>query len=209
MKIEIWSDLICPWCYIGRRRLELALAQLGRREEIILRSFELGPGAQAQYPGTLNELLAHKYGVSIGQAEQMNARVTELAGRLGLEFRLDMARPGNSFDAHRLVHFAATRHQRDAAAEVIMHAYFTQSLPIGDRAALAELAPGFGLSEEEVLTMFASEAYSDVVRSDEQRAAQLGISAVPFFLFDGKVGISGAQEVDEFVRLLKDFTHQS
>ncbi len=205
MQIEIWSDVICPWCYIGKRRFEKALEQSGQRDEVnvIWRSFELDPKAAQLYPGTLNELLSRKYGVSPQQAEAMNARVAALAKEVGLEYRLANARPGNTFDAHRLLHFATAQQLGDRAIECIMHAYFSESLPVGDRVALAYLAPQFGIAENEVQAMLESDDYSDAVRSDELRAAKFGITGVPFFLFDEKSGISGAQPVEIFVEALQ------
>jgi predicted DsbA family dithiol-disulfide isomerase len=205
MQVEIWSDVICPWCYIGKRRFEQALAQFGQRENVnvIWRSFELDPNAPPQHPGTLEEMLARKYGVSPQQAAAMNARVTSLAQEVGLEYRLTNARPGNTFDAHRLLHFAASRQLGDRATERIMHAYFSESLPVGDRAALALLAPEFGITERDALAMLESDAYSDAVRADESRAAAFGISGVPFFVFDEKSGISGAQPVEMFAEALQ------
>ncbi|MEO7621749.1 MAG: DsbA family oxidoreductase [Gallionella sp.] len=205
MQIEIWSDVICPWCYIGKRHFEQALAQYGRRETvaIIWRSFELDPDAASQYPGTLEERLARKYGVSLQEATAMNARVTSVAAAVGLEYHLSKARPGNTFDAHRLLHFAASRQMGDRATECIMHAYFSAALPVGDRAALARLAPEFGISESEALAMLESDAYADAVRADEARAAAFGISGVPFFVFDEKSGVSGAQPVEVFAEALQ------
>ena len=205
MKIEIWSDVICPWCYIGKRRFEMALANFAQRDsvQVIWRSFELDPQAPKQHPGTLEERLAHKYGVSLQQAAAMNARVTGVAKEVGLEYRLDYARPGNTFDAHRLLHFAAARQLGDHATERIMHAYFSEALPVGDRAALGRLAPEFGIAEKEALSMLESDAYADAVRADEERAASFGISGVPFFVFDEKSGISGAQPVEVFTEALQ------
>ena len=205
MQIEIWSDVICPWCYIGKRRFEQALKQCGlnKNADIVWRSFELDPNASQQYPGTLNELLSRKYGVSLQQAEEMNARVSGIAKEVGLEYRLDYARPGNTFDAHRLLHFAVSQQKGDLAAEAIMQAYFSASLSVGERASLARLAPKFGMTEKAVLDMLDSDKYSDAVRSDEARAAELGITGVPFFVFDGKQGVSGAQPVDVFVEMLQ------
>jgi predicted DsbA family dithiol-disulfide isomerase len=205
MQIEIWSDVICPWCYIGKRHFEQALAQYGRRETvaIIWRSFELDPDAASQYPGTLEERLARKYGVSLQEAAAMNERVTSVAAAVGLEYHLSKARSGNTFDAHRLLHFAASRQMGDRATECIMHAYFSAALPVGDRAALARLAPEFGISESEALAMLESDAYADAVRADEARAAAFGISGVPFFVFDEKSGVSGAQPVEVFAEALQ------
>ena len=205
MQIEIWSDVICPWCYIGKRRFEKALMQFGQRENInvIWRSFELDPHSPSQYPDTLEEMLARKYGVSRQEAAAMNMRVTAVAKEIGLEYRLTNARPGNTFDAHRLLHFAAAQQLGDRATERIMHAYFSESLPVGERVALARLAPEFGIAESEALVILESDDYSDAVRADESRAAEFGITGVPFFVFDEKSGISGAQPVEVFVEALQ------
>ena len=205
MQIEIWSDVICPWCYIGKRRFEKALMQFGQRENInvIWRSFELDPHSPPQYADTLEEMLARKYCVSRQEAAAMNMRVTAVAKEIGLEYRLTNARPGNTFDAHRLLHFAAAQQLGDRATERIMHAYFSESLPVGERAALARLAPEFGIAESEALVILESDDYSDAVRADESRAAEFGITGVPFFVFDEKSGISGAQPVEVFVEALQ------
>ena len=208
MQVEIWSDVICPWCYIGKRRFEAALAQSTQREnvQVIWRSFELDPHAPRQHPGTLEEMLSRKYGVSAAQAAAMNARVTALAKEEGLEYRLSEARPGNTFDAHRLLHFAAACQLGERATERMMHAYFCEALPVGDRAALVHLAAEFGISAAEALPMLEGDSYADAVRADEARAMELGISGVPFFLFDGKFGVSGAQPVEVFTEALQQAT---
>ena len=205
MQIEIWSDVICPWCYIGKRRFENALKQFGPHESIsvIWRSFELDQDAPRHYPGTSIERLSIKYGVSLQEAAAMNARVTAQAREVGLEYRLDDARPGNTFDAHRLLHFATSKQLGDRAAEYIMQAYFADSLPVGDRSALAKLAPGFGIPEAEALAMLEGDAYADAVRADESRAAEFGIAGVPFFVFNEKIGISGAQPTEVFIDALE------
>ena len=205
MQIEIWSDVICPWCYIGKRRFERALEQFGQHKNInvIWRSFELDPNAPRQYPGTSIERLSNKYGVSLQEAAAMNARVTAQAKEAGLEYRLDNARPGNTFDAHRLLHYATSKQLGDRAAECIMRAYFADSLPVGDRAALARLAPGFGIPEAEAMAILEGDAYADAVRADESRAAEFGIAGVPFFVFDEKSGISGAQPTEVFIEALQ------
>ncbi len=211
MQVEIWSDIICPWCYIGKRRFETALAGFARRDDVrvIWRSFELDPNAPSLRPGTLEEMLARKYGVSPQQAAAMNARVTALAKEVGLEYRLNDARPGNTFDAHRLLHFAASRQLCDRAAERVMRAYFCEGLQVGDRAALAGLAPEFGIPEREALGMLESDACSDEVRADETRAANIGVTGVPFFLFDQNASISGAQPVEVFVGALQQAWEES
>jgi predicted DsbA family dithiol-disulfide isomerase len=206
MRIEIWSDVICPWCYIGKRRFEAALAAFPHKEEVtvVWRSFELDTKSPSRYSETLIEMLARNYHVSLHEAENMNARVSSLATEVGLDYRLNEARPGNTFDAHRLLHLAASRQMGDRAMERLMHAYFSEALPVGDRAALANLAPEFGISSNEALAMFESDAFVEAVRADETRASALGISGVPFFVIDGKIGISGAQPVEVFAKALKD-----
>ncbi|MDH2916752.1 MAG: DsbA family oxidoreductase [Gallionella sp.] len=210
MQVEIWSDVICPWCYIGKRRFEAALADFSHKQDVQVtwRSFELDPKSPPQYAETLIEMLSRKYHVSLQEAQNMNARVSSLAKQIGLEYRLSEARPGNTFDAHRLLHLAASRQVGDQATERLMHAYFSEALPVGDRAALSRLAPEFGISTQEALEMLESDAYVDSVRADEARAAAFGISGVPFFVIDGKVGISGAQPVEVFADALKD-NHQT
>ena len=205
MRIEIWSDVICPWCYIGKRRLEAALSNFAQRDsvQVVWRSFELDPNAPRQRPGTLEEMLAQKYRVSLQQAAAMNARVTAIAAEAGLEYRLGNARPGNTFGAHRLLHFADSKQLGDRAAERIMHGYFSEGLEVGERAALARLAPEFGIAESEALAVLESDTWSADVRADEARAAALGVSGVPFFLFDGKTAITGAQPVEAFAEALQ------
>ncbi len=205
MQVEIWSDVICPWCYIGKRRFEKALADFAPKEkvQVIWRSFELDPSAPRQREGTLEEMLAKKYRVSLQEAAAMNARVTGLAREVGLEYRLSIARPGNTFDAHRLLHFADSKQLGDRATERIMHGYFSEGLEVGDRAALARLAPEFGIAESEALAMLESDAYSKEVRADEARAAAFGVSGVPFFLFDEKTAVTGAQAVEMFAGALQ------
>lgn len=204
MQVEIWSDVVCPWCYIGKRRFEAALAAFPQKESVrvIWRSFELDPHAPRQRPGTLIEMLAAKYGVTLQQAAAMNARVTMIAKEVGLDYHLAEGRPANTFDAHRLLHFAASRGQGDAATERLMHAYFSEGLPVGERSALARLAPEFGIAEQEALAVLESDAYAEAVRSDEARAASFGVTGVPFFLFDEGFAITGAQAVEEFSRAL-------
>ena len=205
MQIEVWSDVICPWCYIGKRRLEMALAKFPHWEsvQVVWRSFELDPNSPRQLPGTLEEMLAQKYRVSPQEAAAMNARVTEVAKQVGLDYRLSTARPGNTFDAHRLLHFADSKQLGDSAAERVMHAYFSESLPVGEHESLARLAPEFGIAENEALAMLKSNAFANEVRADEERATNFGITAVPFFVIDENVGISGAQSIEVFSSALQ------
>ena len=191
MQVEIWSDIICPWCYIGKKRFEMALADFAQREKVrvIWRSFELDPNAPQQPPDSQVEMLARKYGVSRQQAEAMNSRVTSVAMEIGLEFHLNKARPGNIFDAHRLLHFATSRQRGSIATERMMHAYFCDGFMVGDRMALAGLAPEFGIAESEALTILESDAYSAQVRADEARRLGAGTAAsVGARLLDGARG---------------------
>ena len=183
----------------------MALAKFKHKEnvQVVWRSFELDPNSPAVYPESLEEMLSHKYGVSLHQATAMNVRVTTLAKEVGLDYHLSVARPGNTFDAHRLVHFAASKQLADQATERLMQAYFSESLAVGNRASLARLAPEFGIAENEAMSMLQSDAFGSDVRADEARAAELGISGVPFFLFDGKTGISGAQALEVFTQALQ------
>lgn len=205
MKIEIWSDIICPWCYIGKRRFESALAGFDRREqvEVIWRSYELDPRAPQHYPGTLIERLAHKYRVSLKEAVAMTERVTAVAAEEGLHYRLEEARPGNTFNAHRLIHYAATRGLGQTLMERLMQGYFSESLPIGDPDSLLSTAIETGLDPEEARAILASDAYAAAVRADEERAARFGVSGVPHFLFDEGMAISGAQPLDVFHAALR------
>ncbi|HEY9594728.1 MAG TPA: DsbA family oxidoreductase [Spirochaetia bacterium] len=200
MTIEIWADVVCPWCYIGKRRFESALARFPHRDEVrvIHRSFELDPEAPTELGLPLDEMLAAKYGVAAAEARKMNARVTELAAGEGLAYRLDIARPGNSLDAHRLVHLASARGLDGAMVERLMKAYFTEGVPIADRESLVRCAVDVGLDADEVRRALAGDTLTAEVRADEERAATFGISGVPFFAIEETWGISGAQPREAF-----------
>ena len=205
MKIEIWSDVVCPWCYIGKRRFEAALARFDGRGavEVLWRSFELDPNAPRRQEGSLEEMLANKYGVTPEQAQAMNARVTKLAAQEGLDYHLDQAQRGNTFDAHRLLHLAAAHGRQGEVKERLLHAYFTEGRSISEVEALVAIGREAGLPADEVRTMLASDRYAADVRTDEQRAAAFGIRGVPFFVIDEQFGISGAQETDVFLSALE------
>jgi predicted DsbA family dithiol-disulfide isomerase len=190
VKVEIWSDVVCPWCYIGKRRFEAAVERFGGDVEVVWRSFELDPGAPAVREHTATEHLAAKYGMSVEQAEASHAQMTELAAREGLEYHFERARGGNSFDAHRLIHLAAAHGKQGEAQERVMRAYFTEGVPIGDREALIGLGEELGLDARAALE---SDAYADKVREDEELARRIGIQGVPFFVLDRRYGLSGAQ----------------
>jgi predicted DsbA family dithiol-disulfide isomerase len=206
MQVEIWSDVVCPWCYIGKRRFEDALSRFEHRDqvEVVWRAFELDPSAPRTRPGSHVEHLAAKYRMSSPEAQAMIDRVVAAAAANGLEFHLDIAQPGNTFDAHRLLHLAREQGVQGVVKERFMAANFTEGVAIGDPPALTALAVEAGLDREDVRRVLESDAYGADVRADEQRAARLGISAVPFFVVNGKYGVSGAQPPEMLARLLDD-----
>jgi predicted DsbA family dithiol-disulfide isomerase len=199
MKVEIWSDVVCPWCYIGKRRFESALARFDHEVEVEWKSFELDPSAPVRRGPTL-EHLARKYGMSLDDARRSHERMTALAAAEGLEYHLDETQGGNTFDAHRLLQLAKERGLGDQMKERLMLAYFTETEPIGERAVLARIGEELGLADAgEVLE---SDAYGDAVRRDEHEARLLGISAVPFFVVDRYYGIEGAQPPEAILETL-------
>jgi predicted DsbA family dithiol-disulfide isomerase len=204
MKVEIWSDVVCPWCYIGKRRFEQALAGFPHRDEVevVWRAFELDPSAPAERTGGYAENLAGKYGVPLAQAQQMIDTMTATAAQDGLDFDFGTARPGNTFDAHRLLHAAAERGVQDAVKERLLRATFTEGEPIGDPETLVRLVGEAGLDAEEAREVLASDRYAAEVRGDEQQARAYGISGVPFFVVDGRYGVSGAQPAEALGQVL-------
>jgi predicted DsbA family dithiol-disulfide isomerase len=203
LTVEIWSDVVCPWCYIGKRRFEAALAAFPHEVETVWRSFELDPGAPASREHTATEHLAAKYGMSVEQAEASHAQMTELAAQEGLEYHFEKARGGNSFDAHRLIHLAAAHGKQAEAQECVMRAYFTEGVAIGDREQLVALAADLGLDPGEARGVLESDAYADAVREDERLAQRIGIQGVPFFVLDRRYGVSGAQPAEIIVKALE------
>lgn len=205
LTVDIWSDVVCPWCYIGKRRYESALARFAHRDEVTVtwRSFELDPEAPRSTDLPAAERLAGKYAMSVEQAEAMHAQMTELAAAEGLEFHLDRTRGGNTYDAHRLIHLAAAHDVQDAAKERLMRAYFTEGEPIGDPDALVRLVAEVGVDSDEARAVLDGDRYADAVREDERLAGQLGIRGVPFFVLDRRYGVSGAQPADLLLQALE------
>ena len=204
MQIEVFSDVVCPWCYIGKRRLEEALSTFAHadRVEVTYRSFQLDPSSPATSEQMLEQMLAERYGTSMEQARQMNQRVSDLAATVGLDFQLERARPANTFRAHRLLHFAAGRDLGNELTERLMRAYFTEGVRIGDRDALLELAVQVGLDEAEAAAVLDGDAFTSEVQADISLAQAFGATGVPFFVFDRTYAISGAQETAVFVEVL-------
>lgn len=198
MKIEIWSDIVCPFCYIGKRHLELALEQFEHKDDvdIIWRSFELDPTAPAVAEGTIAEKIAKKYGISLEKSEASQRDIAARTEAVGLTFNWQKARYGNTFDAHRMVHLAAQHGLVDQAEEAFKKAYFTDGQAVGDPQVLRSVAAEIGLPTDEVEEVLASDKFADEVRDDERKAQELGISGVPFFLLEEKWAINGAQPVE-------------
>jgi len=206
MDIEIWSDIACPWCYIGKRRFEAALAGFEHRDDVRVRwrSFELDPAAPAEREGERAARLAEKYGMSVEQARTMERQMTDTAAGEGLDFRFDIARSGTTFDAHRVVHLAAEHGLQDAMKERLLRAYFGEGELMSDHETLVRLAGEVGLDQDEVRQMLAGEGFAEEVRADERTAAQFGISAVPTFVVDRSIGASGAHPPDALLKLLRE-----
>jgi predicted DsbA family dithiol-disulfide isomerase len=203
--VEIWSDIACPWCYVGKRRFEAALADFEHGDEVAVtwRSFELDPQAPVARSVDSATHLAQKYGMSRDEALASQRKLAEVAAGDGLDMRFDLARGGNTFDAHRLVQLAKAEGVQDAMKERLMHAYFTEGEPIGDPAALARLAVEVGLPEDEVRDVLDGDRYATEVREDERTAMALGINAVPFFVVDRRMGAAGAHPPDALGELLR------
>jgi predicted DsbA family dithiol-disulfide isomerase len=206
LHIDIWSDIACPWCYVGKRRLEAALRSFPERDSVSIRwrAFELNPAAARQTEtGRYAERLAKKYGSSLGEAQSRLQRLVELGHADGLHFDFEHIRPGNTFDAHRLVHFAAERGLQDAVKERFLRGYLSEGEAIGEPEVLVRLAAEAGLSGEEVRGLLASDAHAGAVRADELRAQELGIRGVPFFVLAERYAVSGAQPVELFSSALR------
>jgi predicted DsbA family dithiol-disulfide isomerase len=204
MQVDIWSDVVCPWCYIGKRRFEQALADFEHADEVTVtyRSFELDPGAPLERSGTHDEHLARKYGMTVERARQLNEQMTQTAAAEGLEFHFEHIRGGNTFDAHRLLHFALERGKQEQLKERLLLATFTEGAPVADRTALIRLATEVGLDASDAREVLESDRYGDAVRADEQQAMSYGITGVPFFVVDRRYGVSGAQPAEALLQVL-------
>jgi len=204
MRVEIWSDVVCPWCYIGKRRFEQALAAFPHRDEVevVWRSFELDAHAPAERTEGQAAHLAQKYGRTLEQAQEMLDSMTATAAQDGLDFRFDVMRGGSTFDAHRLLHLAAERGVQDAVKERLLRATFTEGAPVADHDTLVRLVAEAGLDAGEAREVLASDRYADEVRADQQEAQRFGISGVPFFVVDRTYGVSGAQPAEVLRQVL-------
>lgn len=205
MKVDIWSDIVCPWCYIGKRRFEAALARFPHRDQVQVRwhSFQLDPTTPAHPQGGYAERLATKYGRTVAQARQSLADMTATAAGEGLDLRFDLAAAGGTVDAHRLLHLAADRGVQDALKERLLLAVFTEGAATSVPAVLLALAVEVGLDAGEVRAVLDGDRYAAEVRADQEQAQRLGISGVPFFVVDDLYGVSGAQAADTLLEVLE------
>jgi predicted DsbA family dithiol-disulfide isomerase len=205
MQLEIWSDIACPWCYVGKRRMEKALEQFEHRDdvEVTWRSFELDPDAPAERDVSHAELIADKYGRTLEEVAAMDAQLTAVAAGEGIDMKLSQSRSGNTFDGHRVIHLAAAHGLQGAMKERLVHAYFTEGALISDHETLIALAVEVGLPEAEAREVLLTERYAEDVRDDERIARGAGISAVPTFVIDRKFGASGAQDPQVLLDFLR------
>lgn len=208
MQIDIWSDVACPFCFIGKRHLEAALEKFPGKDKVKVtwHSFELDPGAAEDYKENQYELLAKKYGMSVEEARASTGRVEASGAAAGIRFEFDKVIPTNTFNAHRLIQLAKQQHKQDKVEELLFTAYFTDGKHIGRTEILEAIAREAGL---DATGLFASEAFTKEVRADEAEAQQLGIRGVPFFVFDRKYAVSGAQPVNVFEQTLQKVWEES
>jgi len=200
--IDVWSDVVCPWCFIGKRRLEKALTQFGHKDEIVIRhrAFQLQPDAGETMP--TSKLLAEKYRVSPDQVKEMQANVCAVADGEGLCYNLDDTLSGNTFDAHRLLLWAATIGKEQELLEAMYSSYFEKSLPLFAHQDLVAVAQSVGIAPVDAMNILESDQYITAVNEDRELASRLGTTGVPFFVIDMKYGISGAQPLEAFIETL-------
>ncbi|MCX5383179.1 DsbA family oxidoreductase [Streptomyces sp. NBC_00083] len=206
MRVEIWSDIACPWCYIGKARFEKGLAEFAHRDdvEVVHRSFELDPGRARGEVGPVIPMLAKKYGRTIEEARAMEANVASNAHAEGLGYLADGRDHGNTFDIHRLLHLAKARGRQSELLDLAYRTNFAEERSVFDPEVLADIAVRAGLDAAEVQAVLGDEnAYADEVRADEREAAELGANAVPFFVLDRRYGISGGQPAEVFTQALE------
>ncbi len=203
MRVDIWSDIVCPFCYIGKRRFENALDGFTDDVEIAWHSFQLDPDAQYVEGQTVDEYLANRKGFPLEKAKEMNAYVTAQAAELGLKYDFDIAKIANTLDAHRLLHLAAKHGKQNEVKEALLDAYFTQGKNISDAETLIQIGTENGLDAAEIATALNSDAFKQNVEEDIYHARQIGVQGVPFFVFNNKYAVSGAQPTEVFKQILE------
>jgi predicted DsbA family dithiol-disulfide isomerase len=204
LRIDIWSDIACPWCYVGKRRLETAVRQFPHPVEVIWHSFQLDPSLPRTLPDSppYVERLARKYSVPVAEAEAMIARMVQTAAQDGLAMDFEHVRPGNTFDAHRLLHLAKQRGLQDALEERLFAGYLCEGQAIGEPDVLLRLAAAAGLDVDETQGVLAGDAFAREVQGDIAQARALGVSGVPFFVIGERYGVSGAQPAETLLAVL-------
>ena len=209
--VDIWSDLVCPFCYIGKRHLETALARFPDRDRVQVRwhAFQLDPNPIRDKSKSLHQRLAEKYGQDLAWARGATERTSAMARAAGLNFNYDKAIPANTLKAHRLVKLAETKGLADRAEERFMSAYFVEGKDLDDPATLAALAAEIGLDAAEASKAIDLDTFNEAVRRDESAAMDMGVGGVPFFLFNGEIPLSGAQPVEEFLSALQSAAAQA
>jgi predicted DsbA family dithiol-disulfide isomerase len=208
IRIDVWSDIACPWCYIGKRNLETGLAQASADDDapvvdVTYHSFELSPDTPVDFEGGEADYLARHKGISSAQAQQMLDRVTAVAAEAGLEYRFDLLKHTNTVKAHELLHFAKEQGRQLELAERLMSAYFTEGRNLGVEDELVDLAGDAGLARDAARDALQSGRYLAAVRADQAQASAYGINGVPFFVIDGKYGVSGAQPAEAFTQIAR------
>lgn len=211
MKIEIWSDVACPFCYIGKRRLEEALSTFEHKDNVVIewKSYLLNPDMATDADKTLNEYLAENKGWTKEYTEQVQGHVTAMAAEVGLEYHLDKAVPANTKQAHNLIQLAKTKGKGEEIEEVLFRAYFTEGKNLDDTTTLMEIGKGIGLTSDEMETTLNNKSYDSSIEKDIYEGIQIGVKGVPFFVFDNRYGISGAQPLEVFTRTLRQTYEES
>ena len=202
IKVDIWSDVQCPWCYIGKRKFETAVEQFGGNVEVEYHSFELAPDTPVDFEGTPKDYLAERRGISAQQADEMLGRVTGIAASVGLDYDYDHVHQTNTIKAHELIHYAKSKGRQLDMKERLLKAYFVDGRHVGRIDDLADLAAEIGLDRAEVVQVLTDNTFLADVKSDVAQAEEYGIQGVPFFVFDEKYGVSGAQDPATFVNVL-------
>lgn len=204
MKVEIWSDIVCPFCYIGKRKFEAALNKFEAKEqvEIVWRSFQLDPDMEVIPGQSVHQYLASRKGVSVDKGKQMNEYMTNAAREVGLEYNFDKAIINNTLDAHRLLHLGKKKGVQNEVKEKLFAAYYTHGKDIADPEVLVEIGESVGLSGAEIRTMLQSDEYIDKVRYDQHVAEEIGATGVPFYVFNNKYAVAGAQPAEVFAEVL-------
>lgn len=204
MRVDIWSDVVCPFCYIGKKRLEAAAVEAGVELEVFWHSYQLDAEAPERQEVSNSERLAVKYGRTLAEVEEMQRNIAQMAKAEGIEFNWEGANSGNTFNAHRLIHLAQSKGLGNEAKEAFFFSYMTQGLPIGERQTLEDVAARIGLNPVEVDDLLDSDEFADFVKYDEEVAReQLKVTGVPFFVFDQRIALAGAQPKEVFLQVFE------